>query len=68
MNPRCSGIGEFDPFHTNHSKIGICIGDDISIIGGNNHSIDTQGERGGLFVVIKDSKLNESLSCLLNQT
>ena len=55
---------DFDEFHTNHSKMGICNNNNNVVIGGNNHSVDTQGPRGGLFVVINDSNLHQSLDCL----
>ena len=37
---------------------------DVVIIGGNNHSVDSQGPRGGLFVVIKNKTLADTFRCL----
>jgi hypothetical protein len=37
---------------------------DIVVIGGNNHSTESQGPRGGLFVLINSAELSSSLRCL----
>tara|TARA_Y100000389_G_scaffold204751_1_gene259378 strand:- start:2496 stop:3602 length:1107 start_codon:yes stop_codon:yes gene_type:complete len=55
---------KFDPFSVNHSKIGICTGNNVVIVGGNNHSIQSQGPRGGMFAVIKNDTLSKQLKCL----
>ena len=59
---------DVDKFHKNHSKLGVCLGDNNKVIvGGNNHSIATQGARGGMFVVIDNEMLSSGLKCLLRQ-
>lgn len=66
LNTDCLSGNEFDQFHSNHSKMGVCnsTGSDVVIIGGNNHSVDSQGPRGGLFVVIKNKTLADTFRCL----
>ena len=63
MNTSC-GL-DFEEFHKNHSKIGVCKSTNEVIIGGNNHHPSSQGARGGLFVVIDSPQLADSLRCLL---
>lgn len=55
---------KFDPFSVNHSKIGICLDNNVVIVGGNNHSVKSQGPRGGMFAVIKNDTLSDQLKCL----
>ena len=66
LNTDCLSGDEFDQFHSNHSKMGVCDStqSDVVIIGGNNHSIDSQGPRGGLFVVINNKTLADTFRCL----
>ena len=54
----------FDNFSANHSKIGVCLNNNTVIVGGNNHSTESQGARGGLFVVLKSNQLAEDFKCL----
>jgi hypothetical protein len=58
----------FDEFKKNHSKIAVCdsSNSDIVILGGNNHSINSQGERGGLFIVLKSAQIANQLRCLFS--
>jgi hypothetical protein len=57
---------KFDSFSANHSKIGVCVSSnsDVVIIGGNNHSTESQGPRGGLFVILKNKNLASDFRCL----
>ncbi len=59
---------KFDPFNANHSKVGICLGNNVVIVGGNNHSIRSQGPRGGMFAVIDNKTLSDQLKCLFNSS
>ena len=63
MNTNC-GLA-FDAFKSNHSKLGVCIASGSQVVvGGNNHEPPSQGDRGGLFVVIDDSTLADDFRCL----
>lgn len=60
-----SCVPGLDVSHVNHAKLGVCIDSGSkSVIGGNNHSPPSQGDRGGLFVVIDNSKLADGFRCL----
>jgi hypothetical protein len=66
MNTNC-GL-PFDSFKTNHTKLGVCIKDGSKVVvGGNNHSTTTQGDRGGLFVVIDNNSLAGGFRCLFKE-
>ena len=62
LNTNCNL--NFDSFSANHSKIGVCLDNSTVIIGGNNHSTESQGPRGGLFVVLKNNALASDFKCL----
>jgi len=64
MNTDCDDM-KFHSFKSNHSKMGVCYNTDVVVIGGNNHSVRTQGPRGGLFVIINNKDLADSMRCLL---
>lgn len=62
----CGECGvEFAPFKENHCKIGVCMKSNVLVVGGNNHSVNSQSPRGGIFVVIKSPKLANQWRCLM---
>lgn len=63
LNTNCENL-KFDQFKSNHCKIGVCENNDTVIIGGNNHSILSQGPRGGLFIVLHNKQLAMAFKCL----
>lgn len=64
LNTGC-GI-DIPKFWSNHAKMGVCDNKGVLVVGGNNHSTESQGPRGGIFVFLPYSGLAEQFRCLFS--